>query len=70
MIPEVVSEFRKSSYSDQEGDCVEVAHTAVAGRAGRAVRDSKNVGGPVQFHSAEQWAGFLTAMKAGELLSR
>ena len=64
MIPEVVSEFRKSSYSDQQGDCVEVAHSA---DGGRAVRDSKNHGRGVQFYSAGQWAGFLTAMKAGAL---
>jgi hypothetical protein len=32
--------WRKSSYSGQEGDCAELAHTL------NAVRDSKNPGGP------------------------
>lgn len=66
MITEVVTEFRKSSYSDQQGDCVEVAHAA-DGR--RAVRDSKNASVGVQFYSAEQWAGFLTALMTGEFPS-
>lgn len=63
---EIVSAFRKSSYSAQSNDCVEIARTA---DGGRAVRDSKNPAGSVQFYSAGQWAGFLAVVKAGELPS-
>ncbi|MEV0484221.1 DUF397 domain-containing protein [Streptomyces sp. NPDC050508] len=55
---EVVGTFRKSSYSAQQGDCVEVAHTAAHGRA---VRDSKHPedDGPLLTVSRESWHGFL-----------
>ena len=53
---EVVSPFRKSSYSGQQGNCVEVAPT-VGG--GRAVRDSKQPGGPLLTVSREGWQAFL-----------
>ncbi|QNP73111.1 DUF397 domain-containing protein [Streptomyces roseirectus] len=53
---EIVSPFRKSSYSAQHNDCVELAHTSVGGHA---VRDSKYPSGPVQFHGAEAWTAFL-----------
>lgn len=33
--------WRKSGYSNEQGDCVELAHTL------DAVRDSKNPGGPM-----------------------
>lgn len=45
----------KSSYSMENGSCVEVAviDTVVG------VRDSKNVDGPVLAFPAERWAAFL-----------
>ncbi|MFJ6573889.1 DUF397 domain-containing protein [Streptomyces sp. NPDC091292] len=60
MTPEIVSAFRKSSYSDQLGNCVELARTA---DGGRVVRDSKSLDEGVQFHSARPWASFMTALK-------
>ncbi|MFI5854811.1 DUF397 domain-containing protein [Streptomyces parvulus] len=53
---EVVSTFRKSSYSAGEGNCVEIADTAPAGRA---VRDSKQQDGPLLTVSREGWQAFL-----------
>lgn len=53
---EVVSPFWKSSYSGQENACVEVAETAPGGRA---VRDSKQQGGPLLTVSPEGWRAFL-----------
>ncbi|QKW28090.1 DUF397 domain-containing protein [Streptomyces seoulensis] len=53
---EVVSPFRKSSYSGQENNCVEVAAT---GPGGRAVRDSKRQGGPLLTVSGDSWRAFL-----------
>ncbi|GAA2599418.1 MULTISPECIES: DUF397 domain-containing protein [Streptomyces] len=54
---EVVSPFRKSSYSGQENNCVEVAHTAPGD--GRAVRDSKQQDGPLLTVSRDGWQAFL-----------
>ena len=51
-----VGPFRKSSYSAQLDDCVEVADTAPAGRA---VRDSKQDNGPLLTFSHETWMDFL-----------
>ncbi len=50
--------FRKSSYSSQQGECVEVAPTA---DHGRAVRDSKRCaeGNPLLTVSGQTWALFL-----------
>lgn len=55
---EVVGSFWKSSYSGQQGDCVEVADTAPGGRA---VRDSKQLphGGPLLTVSRESWRAFI-----------
>ncbi|MFB7593560.1 DUF397 domain-containing protein [Streptomyces sp. NPDC056160] len=53
---EVVGTFRKSSYSAQQGDCVEVAPTT---GQGRAVRDSKQQGGPLLTVSRDSWQAFL-----------
>ncbi|MEV7340553.1 DUF397 domain-containing protein [Streptomyces sp. NPDC093544] len=60
---EVISTFRKSSYSGQEGNCLEVAATATGGRA---VRDSKAQGGPLLAVSRESWRAFVTGAQAGE----
>ncbi|MFF3554605.1 DUF397 domain-containing protein [Streptomyces tsukubensis] len=50
--------WRKSSYSGgSEGQCVEIADVRVHG--GIAVRDSKNVAGPVLLVSPEAFTHFL-----------
>ncbi|WP_086828504.1 DUF397 domain-containing protein [Streptomyces sp. NRRL B-24572] len=64
MTPEIVSAFRKSSFSDQQGDCVEMAHTSTEGSA---VRDSKAPAGPHLCFEADAWASFVDAVKAERL---
>ncbi|MFD5503361.1 DUF397 domain-containing protein [Streptomyces sp. NPDC127061] len=61
---EVVSPFVKSSFSGggSANECVEVAHTA---DGGRAVRDSKNRDGGLQFYAPEGWAAFVDGVKGG-----
>ncbi|MEW2415045.1 DUF397 domain-containing protein [Streptomyces sp. NPDC046866] len=56
MTAEIVGAYRKSSYSGQQGDCVEVAETA---DGGRAVRDSKDTARAGFACSASAWAAFL-----------
>ncbi|MFD5265354.1 DUF397 domain-containing protein [Streptomyces sp. NPDC058335] len=53
---EAVSTFGKSSYSGQQGDCVEVAATT---DHGRAVRDSKRQDGPLIAVSGQSWQTFV-----------
>ncbi|MEU3698072.1 DUF397 domain-containing protein [Streptomyces griseoviridis] len=58
---DITGPFRKSSYSNQEGECVEVAETACLGRA---VRDSKqHADGPLLIVSRESWAAFLRQIR-------
>ncbi|MER8233716.1 DUF397 domain-containing protein [Streptomyces sp. NPDC094049] len=64
MTPGIVGVFRKSSFSDQEGDCVEMAHTSTAGSA---IRDSKAVTGPHLLFGADAWASFLGAVRTEQL---
>ncbi|MFE3741140.1 DUF397 domain-containing protein [Streptomyces sp. NPDC059134] len=60
MTPDVIGPYQKSSYSGQQGNCVEVAVTA---NGGRAVRDSKDLTRwPLGFAPAE-WQIFLTYAK-------
>ncbi len=47
--------WMKSSYSAQEGECVEVAPLP----NGVAVRDSKDSDGPVLRFTADEWRAFL-----------
>ena len=55
-------EYRKSSYSSAQGNCVEVA-TLPDGT--HLVRDTKNRdGGTLQF-TAEEWRAFTDEIKAG-----
>jgi hypothetical protein len=57
--------WRKSSYSGSNGgDCVEVA--MLPGHS-RAVRDSKDPGGPNLTFSREEWRAFTSSIKRGEL---
>ncbi|MEV6803982.1 DUF397 domain-containing protein [Streptomyces sp. NPDC051132] len=53
---DVVGPFRRSSYSSQLGECVEVADTAPGGRA---VRDSKQDNGPLLTVSRDSWHAFI-----------
>ncbi|WP_327414134.1 DUF397 domain-containing protein [Streptomyces sp. NBC_01233] len=60
MTAEVVSRYRKSSYSGHEGDCVEVAETS---NGGRAVRDSKDTTRPGIRCTPAPWAAFIHGLK-------
>jgi hypothetical protein len=51
----------KSTYSANEGECVEVAPLP---DGGRAVRDSKNPDGPVLRFASGEWRRFLASVKA------
>jgi hypothetical protein len=53
--------WRTSSYSTQDGNCVEVA-AALSGRI--AVRDSKDRLGQVLVFAPEQWCRFAARLKA------
>ncbi|PKW13559.1 DUF397 domain-containing protein [Saccharopolyspora spinosa] len=56
------SRWRKSSYSGNQTNCVEV------GRAGdgTAVRDTKNRAAGYFTASREQWSAFVAAIKGGK----
>ncbi|WP_327728456.1 DUF397 domain-containing protein [Streptomyces sp. NBC_00487] len=66
MTPELIGPFRKSSYSGQQGDCVEVGATSTGGRV---IRDSKNPHGPLLYISPAGWRAFLGAV-AGTAVPR
>jgi hypothetical protein len=56
------SQWRKSSYSSSNANCVEVrSETQVID-----VRDSKNPDGPVLSFGSEDWAVFIAGVKQGE----
>jgi hypothetical protein len=58
------AEWRKSSYSTHETNCVEVA--TVDGWVG--VRDSKlGEGSPILTYTQAEWAAFVAGIRAGEL---
>lgn len=52
----------KSSYSQQGGDCVEVAFQATDVIA---VRDSKNPSGPALSFTSSEWDAFTTNLRSG-----
>ena len=56
-------EWTKSSFSGNNGDCVEIA---VLADGGRAVRDSKNQDGPALCFSTQEWSAFVAGVHAGE----
>ncbi|MFD6800796.1 DUF397 domain-containing protein [Streptomyces cyaneofuscatus] len=54
-----------SSYSDNGGDCVEVAVNLVAARGIVPVRDSKRVDGPVVGVRTAAFSAFVAGVRAG-----
>ncbi|MYY00983.1 MULTISPECIES: DUF397 domain-containing protein [unclassified Streptomyces] len=56
------AEWFKSSHSNGNGNCVEVAHLG----AGVAVRDSKVQAGPVLTCAAGGWRAFIGSVVRGE----
>ncbi|MFJ9370940.1 DUF397 domain-containing protein [Nocardia sp. NPDC101769] len=52
------ADWFKSTYSQPNADCVEIAHLS-AGAVG--VRDSKDPTGPALVFSGEQWDRFLSS---------
>ncbi|MFF1648188.1 DUF397 domain-containing protein [Streptomyces sp. NPDC058240] len=56
----------KSSFSENGGQCIEVAANLVAPLGVVPVRDSKNPSGPVLNASAASFASFVAGVKAGE----
>jgi len=57
-------EWRKSSFSGAQSECVEVA---VGVPCVVPVRDSKDPGGPALLFPADAWPSFLAAVKIGEV---
>lgn len=53
--------FRKSSFSDPNKECVEIAHIA----DGFGVRDSKLVDSPIVAVSGQHGRGFIQAVRSG-----
>ncbi|MGW2838022.1 DUF397 domain-containing protein [Streptomyces sp. NPDC001493] len=56
----------KSSYSNNGGNCVEVAANLAVVRNLVPVRDSKVPGGPVLGFTADSFTSFVAGVKAGE----
>ncbi|MEU7184147.1 MULTISPECIES: DUF397 domain-containing protein [Streptomyces] len=57
----------KSSYSDNGGQCIEVAANLTVSRGIVPVRDSKNPHGPVLAIAPAAWSEFVGGVKADEL---
>ncbi|MGW1177535.1 DUF397 domain-containing protein [Kitasatospora sp. NPDC002543] len=55
--------WRKSSYSAQQGQCVEVA---IGSSADVPVRDSKDPHGPTLAFPVSAWEAFVMAVRSGE----
>ncbi|GAA2130838.1 hypothetical protein GCM10009760_03890 [Kitasatospora kazusensis] len=61
--PDLVTPFKKSSYSQAGGECVE---TALTSSRGQAVRDSKDPDGPVLVFPADAWSAFVAGVRSGD----
>ncbi|MGV9242600.1 DUF397 domain-containing protein [Streptomyces sp. NPDC003710] len=55
--------WKTSSYTNGNGACVEVA---VLPDGGRAVRDTKDRDGGIQWYNAAEWTAFIAGVKDGE----
>jgi transcriptional regulator with XRE-family HTH domain len=55
--------WRKSSYSGENGDCVEIADLP---GGGVAIRDSKDPDGPALIFKPSEWDAFVRGVKGGE----
>ncbi|MGN5635579.1 DUF397 domain-containing protein [Streptomyces sp. AC154] len=55
-----------SSYSDNGGQCVEIAINLTASRGVVPVRDSKSPAGPVLNVAAGSFTSFVAGVRAGE----
>ncbi|MFC6081364.1 DUF397 domain-containing protein [Sphaerisporangium aureirubrum] len=58
------AQWRKSTYSTDNGNCVEVASNLPSLVA---VRDSKNPAAPALILASAEWSTFLSGLKGGEL---
>ncbi|MCM3809028.1 DUF397 domain-containing protein [Streptomyces sp. SID8361] len=56
----------KSSYSNNGGQCIEVAANLVASRGVVPVRDSKDPHGPALMFDPTAWSSFVSAVRRGE----
>lgn len=56
-------DWRKSSFSSVDQDCVEVAPTP---GGGVAIRDSKVPHGPIMKFTKREWTAFLNGAREGE----
>ncbi|WP_371773884.1 DUF397 domain-containing protein [Streptomyces sp. NBC_01438] len=56
----------KSSYSENGGQCVEVATNLIASRGVVPVRDSKSLAGPVLNVAVGSFASFVAGVKGDE----
>ncbi|MQA09392.1 MAG: DUF397 domain-containing protein [Pseudonocardiaceae bacterium] len=63
-VPHAPATWRKASFSNQDSNCVEVRLGPAVG-----VRDSKNRGAGHLALDRSEWAGFLAAVKDGEINS-
>ncbi len=55
--------WTKSSFSGNNGNCVEIAPLS---DGSLAVRDSKNADGPALWFTAQGWSAFVAGVHAGE----
>ena len=59
----LVTSWRKSTYSNGQGDCLEVADGVPSLIP---VRDSKDPDGPALVFPAESWSAFVDGIKVGD----
>ncbi|MFJ9415101.1 DUF397 domain-containing protein [Streptomyces sp. NPDC101227] len=56
----------KSSYSNNGGNCLEIAANLLPSRGMVPVRDSKDPHGPALAFEASVWSSFVSAVRVGE----